>query len=252
MEDLGHDPRREWKLRAIAVPAALALAVVFHAFAFGHFLQRTWLTMMVHEVGHATTALLCGYGAVPTLWVTRIAEHRSLVATALVAALIVAVALRWWARDRRLLAGCAAAVLAVQLWWTFGLDATEARTLITFGGDAGAMVIGAALIATFYAAPDSQLYRGALRWGFLVIGAAAYVDTFATWWTARSDPRVIPFGEIEGIGLSDPSKLKDWYGWSIDEIVDDYVTLGVVCGLAIVALWAWQVHVARRAAATRA
>jgi hypothetical protein len=110
------------------------------------------------------------------------------------------------------------------------------------------MVIGTALMATFFAGRDTQLYRGALRWGFLVIGAAAFVDTFAMWWTARTDSSVIPFGEIEGVGLSDPSKLKDVFGWTIDDIVDRYVTLGLVCALVLSVVWAWQVSVARREA----
>jgi hypothetical protein len=238
----------EWKLRAYAVPAAILIAIGFHAWPLGHFLQRTWLSMMVHEVGHATTALLCGFGAAPTLWKTMIAQDRSLLATALVAALIGAVAWRWWVDDRRLLAGLAIALLVVQAWWTFGLDDDEARALITFGGDGGAIVLGTVLMTTFFSAEDSYLTRNALRWGFLVIGAAAFVDTFATWWTARTDPSVIPFGEIEGVGLSDPSKLRDVEGWSTGQIVDRYVTLGVVCALALAIVSLWQVRVARRAA----
>jgi hypothetical protein len=242
------DPELEWKLRAIAVPAAILIAVAFHATSLGHQVQRIWLTMMVHETGHAVTALLSGFPAAPTLWKTIVANDRSLLATALVALLVGAVMLRWWYDDRRLLAAIAAALLLVQLWWTFGLTRREAMALFTFGGDGGAMVLGAVLMATFFAARDTQLYRGALRWGFLVIGAAAFVDTFATWWTARTDPSVIPFGEIEGVGLSDPSKLKDVYGWSVDDIVDRYVTLGLVCAVVLAIVWAWQVSVARREA----
>jgi hypothetical protein len=242
------DLELEWKLRAIAVPAAIVIAIGFHAWPFGHFLQRTWLSMMVHEVGHAVTALLCGFPAAPTLWKTIIAQDRALYVTGLVALLELAVMIRWWQADRRLLAGVAGAVVLVQLWWTFGLSAGEAQTLITFGGDAGAMVIGTALMTTFFAGRDTQLYRGALRWGFLVIGAAAFVDTFATWWTARDDPRVIPFGEIEGVGLSDPSKLRDVAGWSVDDLVDRYVTLGLVCAIVLAGVWAWKVSDARREA----
>jgi hypothetical protein len=246
------DLELEWKLRAIAVPAAVAIAIAFHAFPLGHMLQRTWLTMMVHEVGHAISALLCGFPAAPSLWKTMIGAHRSLLATGLVALLVGALALRWWQAERRLHAGLAAAVLVVQLWWTFGLDAADARTLITFGGDGGAMVIGTALMTTFFAGRDTQIYRGALRWGFLAIGAAAYVDTFATWWTAQRDPGVIPFGEIEGVGLSDPSKLNEIAGWSVDDLVDRYVALGVACAAVLAIVWAWQVRAARREAqATR-
>lgn len=238
----------EWKLRAWAVPAALALAVAFHAWSMGHFLQRTFLSMMVHEAGHAVTAWWCGFKAMPTLWKTMIGESRTLVAELFVGLLCVAVTARWALAQRWALAACGAAAAALWLGGTFGLSVGEAQALITFGGDGGAMVLGTILMATFFVGRDTQIYRGALRWGFLVIGAAAFVDTFATWWSAQDDARVIPFGEIEGVGLSDPSKLKDVFGWKVDEIVDRYVTLGAACLVALAAVYAWGVWSARREA----
>lgn len=238
----------EWKARAIAIPSALALALVFHAFPLGHFLQRTWLTMIVHECGHAVTALLFGFPAAPTVWKTIIAGDRTALVVVLVGALNVAVLVRWWLAERWLLAGCAAAVVALQVIGTFMLSETDAQAWIAFAGDGGALVLGTILITTFFAGRDTQIVRGALRWGFLVIGAAAFVDTFAMWWTAQSDRSGIPFGEIEGVGLSDPSKLRA-YGWSTDDIVDRYVALGVACLIVLAIVWAWQVQVARREAA---
>ena len=44
----GDDLERELQLRLYAPPAALILAVLFHASHLGHFLQRTFLSMMVH------------------------------------------------------------------------------------------------------------------------------------------------------------------------------------------------------------
>ncbi len=82
---------------------------------------------------------------------------------------------------------------------------------------------------TFYAPRDSAIYRCALRWGFLVIGAAAFMDAFATWWGARSDIDRIPFGENEGVGLSDPSCLTEKYGWTVQTMTDRYVWLGIAC-----------------------
>ena len=81
-----------------------------------------------------------------------------------------------------------------------------------------------------------------------MIGAAAYVDTFATWWTARTDPSVIPFGEIEGVGLSDPSRLYETYGWSGKLIVERYVTVGVICAIVLRARVRVGVWSARREA----
>jgi hypothetical protein len=64
---------------------------------------------------------------------------------------------------------------------------------------------------------------------------------FGTWWAARHDWDAIPFGEVEGVGLSDPSKLTDEYGWSVDLLVQRYVMLGVVCALLFSGIWLWGV-----------
>ena len=74
-------------MRAIAVPAALALAVAFHAWPTGHWLQRTFLSMLVHELGHAVTAWWCGFAALPGLWKTAIPDARGVAAPVLVLAL---------------------------------------------------------------------------------------------------------------------------------------------------------------------
>jgi hypothetical protein len=141
-----------------------------------------------------------------------------------------------------------AALALLQVIGTLGLSARAAAALITFGGDGGAIVIGSALMAMFFAGEDTQWKQGGLRWGFLVIGAAAYVDAFATWWAARHDWDAIPFGEIEGVGLSDPSKLTDEYGWPVKLLVTRYVTLGLLCAVVLTGIWVWGIasHVKRR------
>lgn len=135
----------------------------------------------------------------------------------------------------------------LQFIGTLGTSVDHAREAITFGGDAGAMVLGTLLILTFFAGPGSRLRTNQLRWGFLVIGTAALVDTFATWMSARTNPDVIPFGEIEGVGLSDPSKLDELYGWTTHQIVYRYLDVGVACLVALTAAWLYFTYAARRA-----
>jgi hypothetical protein len=104
-----------------------------------------------------------------------------------------------------------------------------AQGIILFGGDAGALVLGTAMMTSFFAARGSYLQVSWLRWGFLVLGAFGFADVFNVWWRARHDPETIPFGEIEGVGHSDPSRLVDDHGWSVPALISRYVTLGVVC-----------------------
>ncbi len=238
------DPLLEWKMCIAAIPAALALGVLFHYLT--PFLQRTFLAMPIHELGHAAAAWFTGHWAIPTLWKTSVAEERGVVMPLLLAAAIGFMMYRAWQRENRALVGLSAGLLLLQAIGTFVLKAKTAQMLITFGGDGIGMVIATLLMATFFFGKDTQLYKGSLRWGFLAIGAAAFTDMFAVWWAARSDFGTVPFGEMEGIGLSDATKLVDWYGWDTAAMIRRYVGLGLACLAALALVYAWGVRQARK------
>jgi hypothetical protein len=244
MDDDEDNAELEWKLRAAAIPVAFALALVFNLWPAGHWLQRTFLSMMVHELGHAATGWACGFASIPTLWKTTFPETRTMIITLASVAGLGFLGWRGWVTER--MRWCAAAIVGLLLVF-FGTTSSvdDAYEAFTFGGDAGAMILGSALTLTMFAPAASRLRTNQLRWGFLVIGAAAYVDTFATWWRARTNEDVIPFGDIEGVGLSDPSKLQDTFGWTTRALVDRYVMVGAICGAVITVVWlysTWQMY----------
>ncbi|ACG74466.1 conserved hypothetical protein [Anaeromyxobacter sp. K] len=243
--------RRELWIRAVAPPAALLLALALVASGPGHALLRTFLSMWIHELGHATAAWLCGHGAFPGPWRTPISAARLPLVVVAVAGGLAALAWRGWRTGRRALLAAGLAGLAVQLVCT-ALPATTARALITFGGDAGCMVIGAALVATIWSDPEGPLGRGSLRWGFLAIGAAALVDALHAWVRAWRDPGELPLGEIEGVGLSDASTLMQVHRWSASALSGRYVTLGLACLAALGAVYAVMLARARAAVAGEA
>ena len=238
MEDrVVEDPALEWKLCAAAIPAALALGLAFHAMTPG--LQRIFFGMPIHELGHAVTAWFCGYFAVPTLWKTLVAEERGYIAPLALAGALGWMMYRAWLAEKLYLVVLGAAALVLQAMGTFYIRESTAQMLFAFGGDGMGMVLATALMCTFFFGKRTQLYKGWLRWGFLAIGAAAFTDMFATWWTGD-----IPFGEIEGVGLSDPMKLLEEHRWTEKEMVRRYVTVGVACLVALAAVYAWGVRAA--------
>lgn len=234
------DEIHEWKRRAAAVPIALLLALVFHSCESGHFAQRTALTMPLHELGHAITGWWSGFATVPTLWKTLIPETRGVLLPVLVGGFNCFLIWRGWTTQRNRLLAIGLALGALQLVATGIISTRTAHVLITFGGDAGAMILGTLLMTTFFCGPDSKLRAGGLRYGFLGIGAAGLVDTFSTWWSGK-----VPFGEIEGVGLSDPSKLES-VGWPVATIIDRYVTVGVCCFVVLAGVWGWSTWSSRR------
>ncbi|RYZ35254.1 MAG: hypothetical protein EOO71_36145 [Myxococcaceae bacterium] len=249
------ESRSEARLRLWVLPAVLLVAgLAVRSPGFGGFL-RIFLTMPLHELGHAVTAWFCGFSATPSLWVTSVSEERSVFIPLALAGLLAALTYQGWKRRQWMWLGAGAVLLLAQAVGTLGLDRMQGQALFTFGGDAGMMVLGTLLMATFYVPPEHYLRKHALRWGFIVIGAAAFMDGFEQWWAALSHVERIPFGTIEGVGLSDPSKLVQTHGWNISHLIRRYVALGIGCLVALGLLYLgalWRVRGALRGASTNA
>jgi len=240
------DARLEHQLKLFAVPVALIVAHFVVATRFGHAVTRIFLSMFVHELGHAVAAWLCGYTAFPALWVTLMSSER-VASLAIVLSLALGLGtFLLWRVERPWSAAALALVLVLQLSLTLSLSPRGAQALIAFAGDGGCFVLGTALMCNFYANSESSLVRGWLRWGFLVIGAFAFSDALATWWAARSDFDAIPFGEIEGVGLSDPSKLTETYGWTTRQLINRYLVVAAVSFTALAVVYAVGLRAQRR------
>ena len=238
------DAQLELKFCIGAIPLALLCAMLFQASGLGAMLQRVFLTMPVHELGHAVSAWFCGFTAIPTLWKTLIPDTRGFIAPVILAGAIGYWMYRsWQARNQLSLYACAA-LLLTQVVGTFIIKLDTAHMLFTFGGDGMGMVLATLLMASFFFGKETQLYKGSLRWGFLVIGAAAFVDIYATWWRSREDESTIPYGTTGGMA-TDAMKLVDDYGWTLQTLVSRYVTLGLVCLLALALVYAWGVRRAK-------
>jgi hypothetical protein len=227
------DRELELDIRIWAIPVTLVLAKMAMAIDFLHSLSRIFLSMWVHELGHAVTAWFCGFMAFPGPWVTPVFETRNLFVTMVLAGVLLWIAFRGFTLRRPWLVVGAVILLGLQVKGTFATDPTTARMLIIFGGDGGMLVLGTLLMMTMCIDADSQIHRGWLRWGFLVIGAVAFMDALDTWWTALKDPSTIPLGEIEGIAHSDPSVLLDEYRWNPYELTHRYLRLAGACGVAL-------------------
>ena len=240
------DPVLEFKLCVAAIPAALLLGALFHYLTPG--LQRIVFGMPLHELGHAAAAWFCGHWAIPTLWKTLVAEERGFVMPLILAGALGFMMYSAYKAEKIYLVVLGAVLLLVQAFGTFYIRDVTAEMVFTFGGDGIGMVLAVMLMATFFFGKRTQLYKGWLRWGFLVIGAAAFSDMFATWWAARNDIGKIPYGEIEGVGLSDSAKLVELHGWSVQMLVRRFLTVGFACLAALAAVYAWGVWAAWRKA----
>jgi hypothetical protein len=125
--------------------------------------------------------------------------------------LVLAILSFWaWKTERWHVIAINAAVLFLH-WICWHARYDRAHEIIIFFGDGGALVLGTLLMMTLYVPRESPVYQNELRWGFLAVGAAAFVDAFHTWSGREED---IPFGVQEGT-QTDPSQLVENYGWTI-------------------------------------
>jgi hypothetical protein len=224
--------RSELRVRVLALPCALlgAWAAVKTSPGF----VRIFITMWVHESGHAVAAWLCGYTAWPGPWITPIGSERNFALTTTMVGLLGLGTFRAWQRQRWFWVAVAASVLLVTLSCTLLLREGQARQLITLGGDGGCFVLGTVLMLTVYARSDHPFRTERLRWALLIFGALAFMDVYLVW----SGPfDHLPFGEDER-GLSDPAVLAEEFGWSVLLLVNRYLELGRGCFVTLVAAYA--------------
>lgn len=236
------DPQTEFWMCVAAVPAMLLIGIVFNQFEWGRWLQRLLFTMPVHELGHAVTAWLCGFGAIPTVWVTITMEERGFVAPAAVFAAVAWLLHRGWQLESRALLAAGGVVLLLQAILTLGINEHTAHSLITFGGDGVGLVLAILLMGSFFFGKTTQLYKGSLRWGFVAIGAGAFVDINAVWWAARRDSGEIPFMTRENGMESDALKLVNEFGWTEAALVNRHILACLVCMAVLALVYAWGVR----------
>lgn len=239
------DASLEWKFCVFAIPVSLLLALVFHSSGLFSSLQRIFLTMPVHELGHATAAWFCGFTAIPTVWKTIVPETRGFVAPAVLLAGLGYLGWRGWVAENRVVVGIACGLALLQLLLTFGIGPKTARMIVVFGGDGVGMVLATLLMASFFFGKRTQLYKGSLRWGFVVIGAVAFVDMASTWVRGRFDWDAIPLGSQDGQD-ADPAVLVQEYGWTLGGMVNRYLALAILCMIALALVYAWGVRRASR------
>ena len=241
------DADLEWKFCVAAIPVALLVSLVVYVSGIGAFLLRLFLSMPVHELGHAFAAWFSGFDAIPTVWKTLVPETRGFVMPLGLLAGLGWLGWRAWAAGNRVLLGTACTLVLLQLALTFGTSVHTAKMVIVFCGDGGGMILAVLLMGSFFFGKRTQLYKGSLRWGFVVIGAATYVDIYGTWVKARRDFDAIPLGSQDGMA-ADPLVLIEQHGWTLASVANRYFVLGLLCFAALAAVYAWGV---RRAAQER-
>jgi hypothetical protein len=235
-QNLVKNPELEKQICFAALPIMLAGAWLVQMTGVFSSLQRIVFGMPLHEFGHATTAWIFGFNAVPTFWKTVTAQSRGFICPFL---LFLGIGLL--ANYGRKTKQTPWILLAVLLWviQVIGISAFDNNTmrmLITFGGDGMGMILATVFMATFYLGKNTQHYKGQVRWGILFIGAAAFMDMFMSWWRGQYDIDNIGYGLTGGM-YTDAYLLINQYGWSWEEMISRHLYIGYACLTTLIVVY---------------
>lgn len=229
------------KQAAFAVPVATLAALVLRNFTLPSLLL--WgARVSLHELGHATVAWACSWRALPLpIGLTLIFPGRSwIVFLGLLAAVGGLVTVGVLRRAKALVVPPALFTVALFVG-TFALDLDTQEMCVTFGGGAGELVYGAALVLLFHHRMPERSRWDWFRWVALALGAWVLVDAAMFWRECARDWSHIPWDGSFGED-GDMTKLRDQHHWDELKITSRYVALAKVC-VGVVALW-WAAHLA--------
>ena len=237
------NPAFERQYCLIALPSMLLIALLVQVTGFLASMQRIVFGMPLHELGHAVTGWLCGFNAIPTVWKTLTPPDRGYVSSFFVLIALLAIAHYGYRKSNPAWLVAVGGVLVLQACGTFLISVERANMLITIAGDALGMILATILMALFYVGKDTQIYRGALRWGFVAIGAAAFVDMYAGWWLKDVD--AIGYG-LTGGEPTDSWKMIHLHGWKWAGLFKVHNTIGMACLSTLAIVYALGLRQANR------
>ena len=229
---LWHKAKHELICRTFALPGALLVGwLIVQTMPVLADLLRMW----THETGHAVTAWLCGYTALPTAWITIRSAERVPAASFLLAAALAFGGYVAWRLERWFWLGASAVTSPVigrqpaqripggvsyHVWRRCRL----LRCCDRFDG------------SILCAAPESAVCRKQLRWALLVIGAIDFMDTYATW--AGGFEKIVHWlDDIDERGPTDLAQLTQFYGWGIGEMQTKFLKVAHLCFLTMAAMY---------------
>ncbi len=190
-----------------------------------------------HEFGHAVVAWMAGRRAIPLpIGFTPVNPQRSVF---VYVGVLLLFGLLFWAGQReqkrwpRMLA---ISLAIIQFGMTWLMSANTFDMLLYFGGIGGEFLICTLLIVGYYFPLPQYFQWGLYRYPVVVGASFTFFGSLWTWRQVRHGLQEIPWGSLWG-GDGDMEGLADGHGWSNQQIINTYNTLGTFCLTAILAIY---------------
>jgi len=197
----------------------------------------TWIiTMLVHEFGHATIAWLSGYRAMVTFAGTIISPTKSFFVYFGILILIGLTFYKSWKEGKKTIMIVSIILAIIQFIFTWNISYSTYQMLLYFGGIGGEFYLSTLLIIAFYWRLPNKFYWEFWRFFALIIGVTTFWGSFTKWHRISIGKDQIPWGTFwggRGDSGGDLNVLNNDVGWSINQIINTYNTLGYICLLII-------------------
>ncbi|BAQ65446.1 molecular chaperone DnaJ [Geminocystis sp. NIES-3709] len=208
------------------------------AFAVNFIDPLAWfISMWVHEFGHATVAWFSGYRAMVTFAGTIMSFNRSLFVYFGILILIGLTFYSGWKEKKKTVMIVCVILAIVQFILTWKTSYSTYQMLLYFGGIGGEFYLSTLLIIAFYWRLPEKFYWEFWRFFALVIGTIVFWGNFTKWHKISVGKAQIPWGTFwggRGDSGGDLNVLNNEVGWSTEQIINIYNTLGFICLLVII------------------
>ncbi|MBL1209760.1 J domain-containing protein [Geminocystis sp. GBBB08] len=219
-----------------------ALPIAFlMAFVINFVEPLAWfISMGVHEFGHGTIAWFSGYRAMVTFAGTIISDDRSLFVYFGILTLLFLTFYSGWKERKKNTMIISVILVIIQFILTWKTSYTNYQMLLYFGGIGGEFYLSTLLIISFYWRLPDRFYWEFWRFIALIIGATSFWGSFTKWHRISVGKEQIPWGTFwggRGDSGGDLNVLNHEVGWSINQIINTYNTLGFICLLIITGIY---------------
>jgi hypothetical protein len=242
----------ERKTNIFALPISF-----FLAFAISLIEPLAWfISIWIHELGHASIAWFSGYQAMVTLAGTVTKLERSLF---VYYGILFLLGLTFYSAKKE---GKKAVIIItiilaiIQFILTWVISRSTYKMLLTFAGIGGEFYLSTLLIIAFYWQFLEKFYWDFWRFFALIIGTTTFVSSWLKWHRIKLGTEQIPWGTFwggRGDSGGDLNILNYDYGWSINQIISTYHHLSNFCLLIIIAVylyfcfksnpsWGWKIR----------
>lgn len=201
-----------------------------------------FVSMWIHEFGHATIAWLSGHRALITFAGTVTQLNKSLF---VYLGILFLYGLSFWRGKKEgkpFIMIIAVILTVIQFIMTWVISENTYKMLLAFGGIGGEFYLSTFAIISFYFHFPKKYYWEFWRYIVLIIGFTTFSGSFWKWHNIKVGNEAIPWGTFwggRGDSGGDLNILSGEFGWTSQQIIGTYCFLGNFCLLIIIGFYVY-------------